>query len=421
MKKYTLSILGCGSRGCDSYGKIAVLQKDKYEIVSLCDINPLKLEKYGKLYSIPSENRFLSEEEFFAKKRSDALIIATLDKDHVRQCLKAMALGYDVLLEKPISSDEKELYDLLEAQKKYNSKVMVCHVLRYAPAYLKVKELLDLGVVGRLVDIDSTEQIAFWHFAHSYVRGNWRNVSETAPMILAKSCHDLDLLQYYAKSCAVSVNSLGNLSHFKKSDKPSDSAERCLDCKYKSNCPYSAYAFYIKHWKKTGSPENCWPYNVVVPDIPVTEDKMMSALSSGNYGRCVYNCDNDACDNQMVLVKFENGVTAVLKTIAFTHDCGRIMKFYGTKGEIEFDETRGIIVVKPFGAENSTIYVKDLVEKDEFGHGGGDYYLMNSFYDMLSGNVNSETTLDKSVESHLMGIAAEKSRLDGGKTEFIKH
>lgn len=421
MKKFTLSILGCGSRGCDSYGQIAFPQKEKYEIVSLCDVNPLKVEKYGKIFSVPYENRFLDEDEFFSKRRSNALIIASLDQDHVRQCLKAMALGYDILLEKPISSNENELYELLEAQKKYGSKVMVCHVLRYAPAFVKVKELLDSGVVGELVSIDATEQIAFWHFAHSYVRGNWHKVSDTAPMILAKSCHDLDLLQYYAKSRAVTVNSLGGLAHFKNENKPEDSTERCLDCPYKSTCPYSAYAFYVEHWKNTGAPDNCWPYNVVVPELPVTEEKMLNALRNGNYGKCVYACDNDACDNQMVLVGFENGVSAILKTIAFTHDCGRIMKFYGTKGEIEFDETRGIIVTKPFGTDATTILVKDLVEKDEFGHGGGDYYLMSAFYDMLCGNENSETTLEKSVESHLMGIAAEKSRTENGKSEVIKH
>lgn len=421
MKKFTLSILGCGSRGGDAYGALAFSEKEKFQIVSICDPDNFKLEKYGKLFGVEKSNLFTSEEDFLKERRSDALVIATLDKDHVRQCLKAMALGYDILLEKPISSDENELYALLEAQQKYGNKVLVCHVLRYAPAFVKVKELLESGVVGKLVNIDSTEQVAFWHYVHSYVRGNWRRSEETSPMILAKCCHDLDLLQYYAKSRAESVSSIGSLSYFKEENAPKDAALRCTDCRYKETCPYSVFNVYIKKWKDSGCPENWWPYNVVAPDVPVTEEKLMKAISTGKYGRCVFHSDNNVVDNQITTIHFENGVNAVLKMIAFSYDIGRITLFYGTDGEIELDETRGIIVVKPFGKETMTININDLVVNDSFGHGGGDYGTINAFYDMLCGKDNPETSLSKSVESHLMGIAAEKSRLNGGQTVIIKH
>ncbi len=421
MKKFTLSILGCGSRGGDTYGSLAFKEKDKFQITAICDSDNFKLEKYGKLFGVESKNLFNSEDEFLKERRSDALVIATLDKDHVRECLKAMALGYDILLEKPISSNEEELYDLLDAQKKYGNKVLVCHVLRYAPAFVKIKELLDSGAVGKLVNIDSTEQVAFWHYAHSYVRGNWRRSEDTAPMILAKCCHDLDLLQYYAKSTAKSVSSIGSLSYFQAENAPLDSAERCTDCKYKDTCPYSAFNVYIKKWKDSGCPENWWPYNVLAPDVPVTEEKLMKSISTGNYGRCVFRCDNDVVDNQITAIQFENGVNAALKMIAFSHDIGRITVFYGTEGEIELDETREVIVVKPFGKDCATININELVENDSFGHGGGDFGTINAFYDMLCGKDNPETSLAKSVESHLMGIAAEKSRLNGGQVILIKH
>lgn len=419
MKKFTVSIIGCGSRGCDTYGSLCYAQKDKFEIVALCDVNASKVKKYGDIYGVRDSMRFTDEDEFFSKKHSDALVIATLDRDHVRQAIKAIRLGYVILLEKPVSSDETELKALLSEQKKYNAKIMVCHVLRYAPAFLKAKELLNEGTIGDIVSIDATEQIAYWHFAHSYVRGNWRKEEDTAPMILAKCCHDLDLLQYYAGSEAVSVNSIGDLTFFKPSNAPSGSAERCVACKLNNTCPYSAVSYYVENYKSIGSPENQWPYNVVCPNIPDDADKLLSAIRDGNYGKCVFHSDNDVCDNQIVTIRFKNGVNAVLKAVAFTHDIGRRIFFYGTKGEIEFDETRGIIVVKKFGEDNYTIYMKDLTCNDEFGHGGGDVGIIKSFYQLLTGNENPETSLEKSVESHLIGICAEKSRKTGGKCVLI--
>lgn len=419
--KFTLSIIGCGSRGCDTYGSIAFCQKDKFDIVSLCDVNAKKLEKYGVIFNVPESMRFTDEDEFFKEKRSDALVIASLDKDHVRQCLKAIKLGYTILLEKPISDNEAELRELLAEQKKYDAKIMVCHVLRYAPAFVEVKKLLDQKVIGNLIMIDSIEQIAYWHFAHSYVRGNWRRKEDTAPLVLAKCCHDLDLLQYYACSKASSVNSLGSLAYFNEENAPKGSSDRCVTCSLNDSCPYSALNFYVKNYQKIGSPENQWPYNVVCPEIPDNADKLLHAITVGNYGRCVFRCDNDVCDNQIVSIHFENGINAVLKTTAFTHDTGRITIFYGTLGEIEFDETRGVIIIKEFGKENRTVYMKDLTSNDEFGHGGGDGGTMKAFYNLLCGKTNPETSLEKSIESHLIGICAEKSRLNGGQTVKIEH
>lgn len=420
MKKFTLSILGCGSRGGDTYGSLAFSQQDKYEITALCDTNKLKLNKYSKLFNVSEENCFLTEDEFFSKKRSDAIIIATMDRDHVHQCLKAMELGYDVLLEKPISADEDELFKLVNAQKKYGSKVIVCHVLRYAPAFVKLKELLDDGKVGKLIAIDATEQVAYWHYAHSYVRGNWRRAEDTAPMILAKCCHDLDLIQYYAKSRAKTVNSVGELTFFKKQFMPEGATNKCIDCKYINTCEYSAYKLYVEKWKNIGCPVNEWPYNVISPMVPLTEEKLLTAIKETPYGNCVFCNDNNVVDHQITTIEFENGVKAVLKMLAFTRDCGRIIKFYGTLGEIVMDEARDIIEIKPFGKPVETIKISEMIVKDVMAHGGGDAILMDSFYDILAGNASQETALLNSVESHLIGICAEKSRISGENVE-VKH
>ena len=249
-KKFTISILGCGSRGHYTYGVSMFSQKDKFEIVSVCDCNPKQIELAKSAWGLTDAQCFLSDEEFLKEKRSDALVIATQDRDHVKMCIRALELGYDILLEKPISPVEDELYELLKANEKYKRKVVVCHVLRYAPAFLKIKEILDSGAIGKIICIDWIEQVTYWHQAHSFVRGNWRNDEETSPMIMQKCCHDLDLLQYYADSSCDTVYSVGARSFFTSENKPEGAASRCQDCKYIHDCVYSAERLYIEKWKK---------------------------------------------------------------------------------------------------------------------------------------------------------------------------
>lgn len=414
MKKHTVAILGCGSRGCYAYGDLFV-RTGKFDIVSLCDLLKEKTDEWGDKYGVKEEMRFNTEEEFFKEKRADLLVVATLDKDHVRQAVKGLELGYDLLLEKPISDSEEECKQLLAAQKKYGGRVLVCHVLRYSVPFVKLKELLDEGRIGRLVMIDAIEQVTFWHQAHSYVRGNWRRAEDTTPMILAKCCHDLDLLQYYAGSRCESVSSVGDLTYFTKQNQPEGAADRCSDCKFKESCPYSAYNIYFER--------TCWPTNVLTAPYEPTKENVTKAIEEGPYGRCVFACDNDVVDHQIVTATFENGVKANLKMTAFTRDSGRIIKFHGTTGEIYFDESK--IVIKPYvkmfkNTNEEVIDCNKLVNPDDFGHAGGDGKIVEALIRMLDGEENPETSLEKSIESHLMGIAAEKSRLNGGELVKIR-
>ena len=414
----TVSIIGTGNRGAEAYGKLLLNQPDKYKIVALCDINKIKLQKYSKLFHVEKNNCFSNQEDFFKEKRSDLTIIATMDKDHVKAGKKALELGYDLLIEKPISNNLEECLKLLQYQKKYGGKVLVCHVLRYAPAFLKVKEILDSGAIGKIIMIDSIEQVSYWHQAHSYIRGNWRSKEETASMILAKSCHDLDLIQYYANSKADTVSSIGDLRFFKRENQPDDAADRCTECKYKKSCPYSAELFYIDEWKSKYYSKDAWPFNVITDESPLTEKALKTAIENNDYGRCVFACDNDVVDNQIVTIKFENGINAVFKMTAFTDDCGRIMRFFGTNGDLLLDETREIIEVKKFGKEK-IIYDKLLTEKDNMGHGGGDSRMIDTLYDILTGKILADTTLEKSLESHLIAFAAEESRLKDGEVMYL--
>ena len=413
-KIYTVAVIGVGSRGGDAYAGIFFKLHDRFKVVSLCDISQVKLDKYSALYRVPKENCFLSEEEFFKEKRADVLCVCTLDKDHIRNAIAGLRLGYDLLLEKPVSDKREECEQLLAEQKKYGGKVCVCHVLRYAPAYMKVAELLDSGIIGQLVTMESMEQVCYWHQAHSYVRGNWRRREDSTPMILAKCCHDLDLLQYYAKSRCRSVSSIGDLTFFKAENAPDGATERCEDCPHSESCPYSAQNCYICRWHLQGEPENLWPYNVLTPTLPITEDALKKAIHETPYGRCVFHCDNDVVDHQLTQLQFENGVTASLTMTAFTQSGGREMRLHGTKGEIIFSEARNFIEVCLYGQPVQTIQIDQLNEGGH-GHGGGDSKLIETLYDILEGRASERTSLASSVESHLIGIAAEESRIKGGE------
>ena len=412
---YTVAILGVGARGGNAYGKLIMKKPDKFKIVALCDPREDRLSHFGEMFGVPATERFTSEDEFFLKKRADILLITTLDTLHVRQCIRAFKTGYDVLLEKPITDKLEECRELLDVQKKHGNRALVCHVLRYAPAYVKLSEILDSGRLGRLISMNWTEPVGYWHQAHSYVRGSWRNTDISAPMILAKSCHDLDLIQFYAKSRCRSVSSVGSLAFFNEANAPENTADRCTDCRLVDSCPYSAKRIYIERWHGAGEPADSWPYNVPVM-APVTEEKLYEAIRVGDYGRCVFRCDNNVVDNQLVQMQFENCVTATLTMNAFNIGGGRKVSFYCSLGEIYMDEKE--IAVRPFGAPEEHIDLSEIEDID-YAHGGGDAKLIDSLYGMMSGDLRMVTTLEESVESHLMGIAAERSRINGGSLEYI--
>ena len=411
-KKYSVAILGVGSRGGNTYGRLIHKHaQDRFKIVALCDLRKDRLQQFSSEFGVEATACFTNEDEFFKQKRADILIIGTQDQDHVPHAIRAFECGYDIMVEKPLTDKREECEKLLSMQKKYGKQGLVCHVLRYAPAFLKAKELIDEGVIGRLVAINALEQVAYWHQAHSYVRGNWRNREETSPMILAKCCHDLDLLQYYAEAKCKSVSSIGDLTYFKKENAPEGAASRCTECKYIDECPYSAKHVYIERWLKHKETD-CWPYNVLT-SVPLTQEKLQKAIEEGPYGRCVFACDNNVVDHQITQMTFENGVKATLTMTGFTAGTGRKIIFHGTTGELELNETDDCLFVKKYGKEPKRIDFS-VQNHQGYGHGGGDLYLIENLYDMIEGRATSITSLESSVESHLMGIAAEESRLKGG-------
>lgn len=417
-KILNVAIIGVGARGGYAYGTYMLEHKEKFQIIALCDPNLIRLNKWGDIMGVPTNNRFSSEEEFFKEKRADAILVSTMDQLHVRQANKALDLGYNVLLEKPISDDAEELRSLVEHAKKAKRTVMVCHVLRYTVWIKKCKELIDNGEIGELVSIDSTENVVYWHEAHSFVRGNWRKREECVPMIMAKCCHDLDLLQYFAGSKCKCVSSMGDLRYFKRENQPKGATERCTKCKYVDTCVYSAKSIYIKMWHSWGEPQT-FPFTLITDVYPVTEKALWEAIENGRYGRCVFACDNDVVDNQTTIMTFDNNITATLKMEAFCKDGGRDMTFFGTLGELQLRESADSIILKKFD-DSTKIYKLSELTDDLVGHGGGDHRMLDKVYDVMAlGDKNIDTSIESSVESHYMALAAEESRLNDGKLIYI--
>ena len=414
-KTVTVAIIGLGGRGGEAYGRYIAKLKDKFKITHICDINHVRLDKYGELFDVPKENRFDDEEKFFQEKLSDVLFITTQDKLHIRMAKKALSLGYDIVLEKPISDDSQELRELSELAHKTGRMIMVCHVLRYTAAMRKLKEIINSGAIWKLVSIDHTENVVYWHEAHSYVRGNWRNRKIAAPMIMAKCCHDLDLIQDFVGGRCKSVASMGSLAYFKPEFKPEGAADRCIHCKYIDTCVYSAKKIYIDMWKECGKPINIFPFNLITDAYPTTEDALLESITTSPYGRCVFDCDNDVVDNQTVIMQFENGVAATLKMEAFVKNGGRDIRFFGTEGELELREGENTITLKKYFGEDIVWKISDLTDDLE-GHGGGDHRMIDELYDIMTGqNPQVATSIDESIESHYMALAAEESRLNGGQ------
>lgn len=296
--KITVALAGLGSRGKDTYAKAAKIHPDKIEIVAIADVNPKKVEMVAEEYHIPKERCYTSAEEMLKEEKlADVMFITTQDRQHVAQAIPALKKGYHLLLEKPISPDLDECREIVKVAKECDRKVVVCHVLRYTPVFRKGKEILDSGVIGDIVSINASENVGWFHMAHSFVRGNWRNKELSSPMILQKCCHDMDLYLWLADKKCKSLSSFGSTYLFKEENAPEGCTKRCLDgCKVKATCPYDAESIYLDSERIGARNGNTrWPLDVVT-EIP-TPESVEEALKTGPYGRCVYHCDNDVVDH----------------------------------------------------------------------------------------------------------------------------
>lgn len=414
-KKVTVAVCGFGIRGTEAYAAYQKIAPEEMQVVAVADPRPERREVAMRDFGVAPEHCYASGEELLAQDRlADVLVIATQDNEHIRYALPALDKGYHLLLEKPISSSLEECVALREKAHACNRLVIVCHVLRYTQFYQKIRELLDSGVIGKLESVQAAENVAYWHFAHSYVRGNWRRLDESSSFILAKSCHDMDILRWLVGKRCLKVSSFGNLDWFRKENAPEGAAERCLDCPVKDNCPYDAEKIYLTNDRSgyhSGNRE--WPLTVLASDP--TEEKLYEALRTGPYGRCVYHCDNDVADHQVVNMEFEDGITATFSLSAFTQGCYRTIYLMGTMGEIEGNLEENVVYLRPFGKPEVKFEMDHITDRFA-GHGGGDSRMMAYLCGLISsGDQEALTSVDASVESHIMAMAAEESRVKGGQ------
>ena len=394
-----IAVIGAGNRGKDVYSNL-IKNNNNLKITAVAEPQKLRREELAQEHNIPPTNQFKDWEDLlFEDKLADAVIIATGDKEHFNPLISALKKGYKVLCEKPITDDYEELTILNNKYKDYNDKVMVSHVLRYTPFFKKIKELLSENTIGDIRFINLIENIGFFHYAHSYVRGNWRNQNVGAPIILAKSCHDLDILYWLLESKIKRVYSDSSDRYFNKKHNPLNSGERCLKCKIEKNCPYSAKKIYLRA-------EEGWPVSVITEDL--SYEGRIEALRKSNYGKCVYKSDNDQLDVQSLLMKYENGITAHFTLTAFSKEMTRKINIFGTHGEIIGNLDKGIIEVKPFLSEDKTIEIDY-----KGGHAGGDEKLIGAFEQFLyEDQRKNESNLISALESHFVALAAEKSRIN---------
>ena len=408
-----IAVMGFGGRG----GVYAhFIKYYGSEVVAICDPDLNKKKLAMEEYGVQEENYFTDEDKFFAKgKIADALVIATLDNLHYGQTIKALNVGYDILLEKPIAMTNEECLKIRDEAKRLNKKVVVCHVLRYTPVFCAIKKLVDDKVVGDIVNVSMSEEIGYYHFAHSYVRGNWRNTETSTPLILAKNCHDIDIINWLIGKKCLSVSSIGGLKYFNEQNAPEGAAKHCVDCKYKETCDFSCFKIYNnqEYEKLAGLAKH--------GKLGTTKEEIDKNLSDKNnlYSRCVFYCDNNVCDNQLVNISYEDGVSAQFISTAFSERMGRDIKIYCTSGVI-FKLGVDEVGYQPYGKEVQKIKL-EVAEGGYAHHEGGDVAIIKQFIEYLETKkmTFNITDIEVSVKGHEIAFLAEESRKKSGKTFFM--
>nr|XP_039261569.1 putative oxidoreductase YteT isoform X1 [Styela clava] len=416
-------ILGGGNRG-QNYASYALDFPQLVKIVAIADPRLHVRKQFERLYHIPERMQFKDWLEIAAlDKIADFVCICTPNTSHKQACVAFARKKYHILLEKPMATTKQDCIEIVKECKENKVMLTVCHVLRYYPPNKKIKELIDSGIIGDVVNIQHLEPIGFCHFAHNYVRGKFGNAIASCSSLLAKSCHDIDLILFWMggqkgiddrTSCVCTrVSSFGSLIHFKKENKPEGAGDRCYECSVVNSCPYSASRMYLDraksgHWG--------WPVSFVtdVEDIAVLTDR----LQNGPYGRCVYACDNDVCDNQVVNFQFSGGQIATFSMVAFAkNDRDRKTRIFGTRGEISYVGGSHVkhydFLTRNTKEYHCTAGLGDMTRMK--GHSGADFHLMDSFVKAVMYNDPSyiQSGPDETLKSHMLVFAAEESRLKG--------
>jgi predicted dehydrogenase len=457
-KIVTAVLLGAGRRGFHVYGNYAKNNKKKLKFVAVAEPIQKRREKFARLHNIPPNRCYESWEVLLSmEKHADVAFICTQDQMHTEPTLRALDKGYHVLLEKPMANKLKDCIRIVQKVEETGRILGVSHVLRYADFFLTVFKIIKLNLLGDIVNISQRENISWYHMAHSYVRGPWANTEESSPLILAKACHDLDLLYWMTNSLPKNISSFGSLLHFRPEKAPKGAPQFCLDgCPVKVKCKYYAPRTYIdiipiiqimqkgknrifrfigklrknyiklltffakiippvrrlRYWRE-------WPvyYLYTEHDEDYSDEAKIKILKTSPYGKCVYYCNNDVCDHQVVNIEFENGVTANFTVHGFSEKEGRTLRIDGTEATLvgEFHDAYKKLTIYNHHSGEEKVIINQNLSLSTVEHGGGDKKLINAFLDSIrKPNVDQPLTNARvCLESHLMAFAANESRLKG--------
>lgn len=432
-KPVTAVIVGAGHRAF-VYSELAKTNPDLLKIVGVADPNPVRRKKAMEYFGFSEDMCFDSAQALAEKGRlADAVINGTMDEQHLETAIPLLNAGYDMLLEKPFAVCEEDMRQIVDCAKKNNSKVMICHVLRYTPFYYAIKERIVYGEIGDIINIQMTEHVSYHHLSTSYIRGKWANSDKChTTMLLAKCCHDIDLMMWFmSETKPVSISSFGSKFQFKPENAPENAGTICMkDCPLVDECVYSTKRLYIDHpdrwsfyvWDALEGIEN-----------PTIDDKIALMKTDNPYARCIYKCDNNVVDHQSVLVNFASGATGTHNMVGGSAEPRRNIHIIGTKGEIfgNFEESKfTVLKINPSpDAHNEECDVEEVdlrVTGDMVGayggHGGGDERLAEDFVKFIRGEQPSLacTSIFDSVAGHLCVYLADKSRENGGMPVEVK-
>ena len=409
-------VLGAGGRGTFAYAPYARNHPEELSITAVAEPDADRRNRFGDLYEIPPERRFTTwEEALSAGQMAKAVINCTMDQMHVASTLAALNAGYDVLLEKPMAVTPTECRLLVDTAEQLGRTLQICHVLRYTSFFSKLYEIVNSGRLGDIVTIDHRENVSYWHMSHSFVRGNWRNVATSAPMILAKCCHDLDILVWIMQQSVKRLSSFGGLNHYRAEKAPPDAPLRCTDgCPVAESCLWYAPKLYgaVPGQYETGS-------RFMINAMNGSDDtpaQRFERLKTSPYGRCVYHCDNDVVDHQVINMEFEGGVTCTFTMHGHSDIEGRSMRWDGTRATLfgDFFDQQEIRICEHGSDKIEVIETSGLTGNMGSGHGGGDEGIIRDFVSAMRGQTSPrQTTARVSLESHLMCFAAEEARLTG--------
>lgn len=415
MEQIKVIVIGAGCRGRD-YTRAMLEFPEKFKVVGVAEPEESLRNNMRDTHIIEQTNCFDTWEKILeVPKFADVAIISTMDQMHLGPAVKAMEMGYDLLLEKPAAPSAEDCAAIYKAARKYGRKVMVCHVLRFTPYFMRLKQIIEEGTLGRIIAVEHKEDVGNIHQSHSFVRGNWGNSERSTPMILQKCCHDMDILQWLLDKKCSRLQSFGSLSYFCRENAPKGSPERCFEgCPEYDTCLYNAVKLYYD------DKDNAWFRWVATKSADPTDEQVMEALKTTQYGKCIFKCDNDVVDHQTVNMEFEDKTTVTLTMCAFNKG-GRYTHIMGTKGHLYADMgdmNNENFKFYDFETKQTRVLDANIESKGTSittGHGGGDRGIVLALYDYINEIVGADevSEIGISCENHLMSFAAEESRLNG--------